>query len=100
MAVEIRTRETWSRGAETSFDIEAWEGGEKLFAPGATVTRDRAGFGQFAKDLRVTVSWASASSDKSIANAEAQLLVMEAALALAKKLKSNAAAWEVEKTML
>lgn len=91
MAVEIRARETWSSGAQCSFDVEAFENGEKLFAPGATVTRDRR-YRSPAYDretLQVTVSWASASSEKTLANAEAQLAVMVAAVRLAKKLEAN-----------
>lgn len=93
MAVEIRTRETWSRGAEVSFEVEAWLGETKLFAPGATVTRDRPFAGS---KLVVSIGWPSSNSDRRIEDAEAQLAVMEAAVLLGHKLQANAETLRME----
>jgi hypothetical protein len=107
-AFVVKVRETWSRGAEVSFDVEAFvversadhvSVGKKMFAPGATVTRDAKDPFTKPGELTVTVSWSSSSSDKALENAQAQLAVMEAAVAIADRLQSNAAAWEAEKKM-
>ncbi|MGV0984954.1 MAG: hypothetical protein ACOYB2_10395 [Limnohabitans sp.] len=93
MAVEIKVIERFSRGAEVSFDVIAELDGEKMFAPGAIVTRDR----MFRTgDLRVSVSWASASNDKGLVNAKAQLQVLTKAIDLAERLDANAVVDEMD----
>jgi hypothetical protein len=80
MDLSIRTRQTWSDGDQASFEIDAFNGETRMFTPGATVTRDLP-FGATA--LQVSIRWSSSSSSGDLASAQAQLLVMEAALKLA-----------------
>lgn len=88
---EIKVRETWRLESvngldQVSFEVEAFENDVKMFTPGATVTRDSRHVGRPVNEQVVTVSWASASGDKSVANAAAQLAVMTRAIELAAEL--------------
>ncbi len=79
MAIEIRTRISWSSGSEVIHEVEAFDGEVRMFSPGATVSRDR----RFGK-LATTIAWGSSGlGDRSVEVAQAQLKVMARAIELA-----------------